>query len=45
MHSKKYEQIKAAYERGSYTLTMMQNLVHKGWITETEYIEITGKGI
>lgn len=45
MHSKKFETIKAAYNRGNYTLTMMQNLVHKGWITEIEYHEITGATI
>ena len=42
MHSKKFDSIKMYYETGRWTLTMVQNAVVKGWITEDEYTEITG---
>ena len=42
MHSKKFDSIKMYYETGRWTLTMVQNAVKKGWITEDEYTEITG---
>ena len=42
MHSKKFNDIKMYYETGRWSLTMVQNAVVKGWITEEEYFEITG---
>lgn len=41
--SKKYEMVKAAYERGSWNKTMVRNAVAKGWITAEEYAEIVGE--
>lgn len=40
MHSKKFETIRAAYKRGSYTAQMIRNLAAKGWITTDEANEI-----
>lgn len=45
MHSKKFNTIKSAYERGNYTKSMVMNLVIKGYITAEEYTEITGDTI
>ena len=42
MHSKKFDDIKMYYDTNRWTLTMVQNAVVKGWITEDEYTEITG---
>lgn len=41
--SKKYEMVKAAYERGSWNKAMVRNAVVKGWITAEEYAEIVGE--
>ena len=41
--SEKYEQVKAWYDKGFWTDKMVRNAVIKGWITEDEYSEITGK--
>ena len=41
--SKKFNMIKAAYERGTWNKTMVRNAVVKGWITEDEYAVITGE--
>jgi len=41
--SKKFATVKAAYDRGSWNKTMVKNAVVKGWITEEEYLEITGE--
>ena len=43
MMSKKYEMVKAAYERGSWNKAMVRNAVVKGWITAEEYAEIVGE--
>lgn len=43
MHSKKFEKVKAYYDRGVWTKDMVKNAVIKGWITEAEYGEITGE--
>ena len=42
MHSRKFETIRAAYRRGSYTAQMVRNLAAKGWITANEAEEIIG---
>lgn len=39
--SKKFNTIKAAYERGNWTKAMVANAVVKGWITADEYQLIT----
>jgi uncharacterized XkdX family phage protein len=41
--SKKFATVKAAYDRGSWNKAMVKNAVVKGWITEEEYLEITGE--
>ncbi|MBQ1780586.1 MAG: XkdX family protein [Bacteroidales bacterium] len=41
--SRKFEFVKAAYERGTWNKTMVRNAVVKGWITEEEYEIITGE--
>ena len=42
-HSKKFNLVKEYYDNGVWNLTMVRNAVSKGWITKTEYKEITGK--
>lgn len=44
MHSKKFETIRAAYKRGSYTAQMVRNLAAKGWVTDDEAEQIIGGG-
>lgn len=41
-HSPKYEKVKEYYDNGFWTKKMVKNAVKKKWITEEEYIEITG---
>ena len=40
--SRKFEFVKAAYERGTWNRAMVRNAVAKGWITAEEYEIITG---
>lgn len=42
-HSAKYEKVKDYYNRSLWDIVRMSNAVIKGWITEAEYEEITGK--
>lgn len=41
--SKKFNMIKAAYERGSWNIEMVRNAVIKGYITAEEFLLITGE--
>jgi len=41
--SKKYNTVKAAYDRGTWNKEMVANAVVKGWITAVEYELITGE--
>ena len=41
--SKKFQTVKAAYDRGNWNKQMVRNAVIKGWITEDEYKLITGE--
>ncbi len=41
--SKKYNTVKAAYDRGTWNKEMVANAVVKGWITAAEYELITGE--
>lgn len=41
--SRKFEFVKAAYERGTWNKTMVRNAVIKNWITAEEYELITGE--
>ena len=42
-HSAKFEDIKAWYEAGIWKKKAVKNAVVKGWITTSEYEEITGE--
>lgn len=42
-HSKNYDKVKGFYNRKLWDLTRVRNAVVKGWITEEEFVEITGK--
>lgn len=41
--SAKYEIVKKYYKNKLWTLEQTRNAVVKGWITESEFEEITGK--
>ncbi len=41
--SRKFNTVKAAYDRGSWNKAMVANAVSKGWITAEEYEIITGE--
>lgn len=41
-HSKNYEKVKGYYDGGYWSEARVKNAVTKGWITESEYEEITG---
>ena len=38
---KKFEKVKKYYENGLWDIKRLRNAVVKGWITETEFFEIT----
>ena len=42
-HSKNFAKVKQYYSRGMWSEEMVRNAVVKGWITEAEFTEITGK--
>ena len=41
--SRKFDFVKAAYDRGTWNKAMVANAVVKGWITTLEYEVITGE--
>lgn len=41
--SRKFNTVKAAYDRGSWNKEMVRNAVIKAWITAEEYELITGE--
>lgn len=43
MHSKKFDTVKWYYDIGAWDEKKVRNAVVKGWITEAEFEEITGK--
>ncbi|WP_289782858.1 XkdX family protein [uncultured Phocaeicola sp.] len=43
MHSNKYDTVKRYYSLKLWNDTKVRNAVVKGWITEAEFAEITGK--
>ena len=43
MHSNKYDTVKHYYSLKLWNDTKVRNAVVKGWITEAEFAEITGK--
>ena len=43
MHSKNYEKVKKYWDEGLWNEQRVRNAVSKGWITEDEFREITGK--
>ena len=42
-HSKNYDKVKNYYGRKLWDESRVRNAVVKGWITEEEFAEITGK--
>lgn len=42
-HSKNYEKVKSWYRMGMWNEVRVRNAVKMGWITETEFKEITDK--
>jgi uncharacterized XkdX family phage protein len=42
-HSEKYEKVKHYFVLGLWSVARVRNAVIKGWITETEFTEITGE--
>lgn len=42
-HSPKYEMVKRYYRMKMWSEARVRNAVEKGWITEEEFAEITGK--
>lgn len=43
MHSEKYDIVRKFYKTKMWNEQQVKNAVVKGWITETEFYEITGK--
>lgn len=43
MYSEKYELVKKYYKSHLWSEAQTRNAVKKGWITEMEFLEITGK--
>lgn len=41
-HSAKFQRIKGWYDDGHWTVKMVSNAVLMGWLSETEFFEITG---
>ena len=41
-HSKYFEKVKKYYDEGFWNDARVRNAVSKGWITEEEFVEITG---
>lgn len=41
--SKKYSTVKKYYDKGLWKIGAVRSAVEKGWITEDEFFEITGK--
>lgn len=42
MHSVKYDIVKNHYTNGTWDASRVRNAVVKDWITEMEFVEITG---
>lgn len=42
-HSEHYYQVKEFYDTGKWSIERVHNAVVKGWITEEEFLEITGE--
>lgn len=42
-HSPKFELVKGYYDSGMWKKKAARNAVAKAWITEEEYLEITGE--
>lgn len=42
-HSKKYNLVRTYYKGGFWSKRQVENAVKKGWITASEYEEITGE--
>lgn len=42
MHSQNFYKVKSYYDRKLWNIARVRNAVVKGWITEKEFLEITG---
>lgn len=42
-HSAKYEKVKHYYDAGLWKISRVRKAVESGWITEEEFLEITGE--
>lgn len=42
-HSKNYDKVNRFYKTKLWELSRVRNAVVKGWITEKEFVEITGE--
>lgn len=42
-HSKNFNKVKTYYDKGLWKISRVREAVVKGWITEEEFTEITGK--
>ena len=42
-HSPKFEKVKFYYDNGNWSIERVHEAVVKGWITEEEFVEITGQ--
>lgn len=43
MHSKKFKKVKGYYDSGLWSKSKVHDAVAHGWITESEFLEITGE--
>ena len=43
MHSKNFDKVKKFYDDGVWSESRVRDAVTRGWITEAEFKEITGK--
>lgn len=41
--STKFKLVRKYYREGLWSINMVRNAVVKGWITESEFLEITGE--
>lgn len=42
-HSKHFEKVKKYFDEGLWSIERVRNAVIKNWITENEFLEITGE--
>lgn len=45
MHSEHFYEVKEFYDTGKWDINRVYNAVVKGWITQQEFVEITGQNL